>query len=377
MIDWETRGLDTSLPEFRPVGLGICWGTYALYLDLSDEAQDWRTLVLLLRRWKLVAHNVLFDAQVLRWAERRAGLTSIWNWEGCTLALYQQMANEGWPGQRWGLKSAMKDLLGWSETNEKELDAWLVEHGYHSKIKKAPDKSEMWRAPQDILGHYCLLDVWATWLLWDRVLLPAAKKFPVSLRYHKEDTLELFRLLVDQQERGILINVARLQKYKEELTAKIQKGTADWLARPEVAPHVEVWERKQFEVLASKEPPRRTQKGVESIRWQKWVAKYQRLIDEPETFSVSSSKCLAWLLYDRLGFPVLLRTDGEAPATSDKALAAMGDTGKSLIKVIDLVTELRYIEACLENVDSAGILRPRFSYGTLTGRLRGGFSGGD
>jgi hypothetical protein len=40
------------------------------------------------------------------------------------------LSTEGWDGQSWSLKTAMTDVLGWPEINNKALKRWLVENGH-------------------------------------------------------------------------------------------------------------------------------------------------------------------------------------------------------------------------------------------------------
>ena len=376
-IDFETHGLDPWSEEFEPVGLGLTGGEYdSIYIILRGaEPGALANVVRYLHQFKLLAHNVLFDAAVLRWCERRSGVPSAWPWLGCTYALAQQLAGEGWEGQSWGLKSLMKTLLLWPDTNEAELDGWLIGHGYfkvnHAK-QNVVSKADMWRAPDEILGKYCKLDTEACWLLWSKILLPVARKHPVSEFYQTGLTMELFRRLLDQQDRGILIDVPQLKAHKESLELAITLKFGQWRLRADVAPHMQTYEDLQFDMLLAKQPKWLTKDGLVSKNWESWRQKVEDLEQVPCHFSYSSPKDLSWLFYGRMGCEVLIETEGEKPATNDKALSAFGPAGQALLAVIDLETELRYVEGCLANVNSEGILRPKFSYGTITGRLKGG-----
>lgn len=418
-LDWETRGLDVSAPDFKVIGVGLAWEepwreNTSIYFDLRDT--DDSCLVSLVRHihtLRPVAHNVIFDGAVLAQLNQRFELAQVWPWVACTFALWQQLGPEGHPGQRWSLKHGMKLLLGWSDTNEAELDQWLIDRGYFTWSRpkgkpavKSPAKSEMWRAPAHVLGRYCVLDAEATWLLWTQVLKPKLTQFPVLDRLHRHHTQRVFSLLVRQQLRGVQIDVDRLRNYYEEVKRKIQDRYYEWLALPEVARELEAYDRDKFAQLwatqpprykkrkLGREPPQFTRTGRVSKNWLKWQAKaaqppeerkdwhtwlqkFDALAEKPTLFNPNSDKQLRWLLYERLKFPVLLWTKGSKesepqPAVSDKALSGLGPVGKKLIAYHDVCTELRYVEACLQNVDSAGILRPKFKFGTITGRLKGG-----
>jgi hypothetical protein len=135
-VDIETQGTQAADKNTKVVGVGISNGQALTYFDINGIGPDnYKTLLKALSnsRLNLIAHNVFFDAAFLyrdsgRW----------FNWTYDTYGLLRQLANEGFIGQTWGLKDAQINLLGWTETNERELDGWLVSKGYW----KSPSKTE-------------------------------------------------------------------------------------------------------------------------------------------------------------------------------------------------------------------------------------------
>jgi DNA polymerase-1 len=92
-------------------------------------------------------------------------------------------------------------------------------------------------------------------------------------------------------------------------------------------------------------------------------------------FNVNSKQMLGWLLYDKLGNPVLVFTETGRPAVSRKVLPSLGEPGKLLSKYNLYKKRLGYVEAMIAKTARDGILHPQFnSVGTVTGRLGG--SGG-
>jgi hypothetical protein len=75
----------------------------------------------------LIGHNLLADGAVLH---KYGQLFDETNWQYDTYALYTQLANEGWVGQKWGLAAAQKDMLGWVESNKDEVAEALIENGH-------------------------------------------------------------------------------------------------------------------------------------------------------------------------------------------------------------------------------------------------------
>lgn len=253
-VDFETRGSDYSLPstESYVVGVGFAWDKGSCYLSmdqLSDESVQQLTDLLLTHRG-LLAHNVYFDGG---WIRRDLGGHA--NWLACTFGLYMQCASEGWEGQRWGLKEAMVDVLMWQSTNESDLDQWLVDNRY-CKQNLAPRKEEMWRAPANILGKYCVLDAEATYLLYTEHLLPIARRFPKLADYHRLDFLPHVMVHIDQKIAGIMTDRKHWVGYATELEAAIIESEHNFREHPLVAPHVQEFEQAKIDEFLTTEPAR-------------------------------------------------------------------------------------------------------------------------
>ena len=401
-IDFETRGNDYSLPDTDAyvVGVGLAWDGGSCYLSmdqLSDPAIA--LLVQLLTEHKgLVAHNVYFDGG---WIRRDLGQHA--NWLACTFGLYMQCASEGWEGQRWGLKEAMVDVLLWSDTNETELDTWLVENGY-CKQNKAPMKGEMWRAPPAIIGRYCVLDAEATYLLYTEHLSPILKRFPKLEEYHCRDFLPHVMVHIDQKIAGIMTDRKHWLAYATELEASIVESERSFREHPLVAPHIQEFEQTKINEFLSTEPARHkkrkariepaklTKSGAVNKNWEKWKALEEKPLEESKvwqnweakrhriglgiepgySFNLQSGDHLRWLLYDKLHNKVLLQTESGLPAVSEDALQSMGDVGQILIGRALKVKELSYVSDYIERVEHRPTIHPSFKMpGTVTGRLAG------
>jgi len=403
-LDFETRGNDYSLPQDEAcvVGLGLAWDKGSVYLDVSDERytdEVWKLVdQIVLSHQGLIAHNVYFDGG---WVRRDYGEHA--HWLACTYGLYMQCASEGWEGQRWGLKEAMVDVLMWSDTNELELDAWLVEAGY-KKQNNAPQKGEMWRAPASILGKYCVLDAEATYLLYTEHLAPVLARFPQLATYHQVDFLQHVMLHIDQKMHGILTNREHWTGYASSLATDIAASEVTFRSHPDVVPHLEEYEGSLIADFFAGEPPRykkvkerkepaqfTVSGGVsknwlkwkalsevppeESKVWQRWEEKRKRILvgEEPGyRFNIQSGDQLRWLMYDKLKHRVVLETDSGMPAISEDALQMMGEVGKILIGRALKVKELSYVSDYLSRTETRPTLHPSFKMpGTVTGRLAG------
>lgn len=430
-IDLETRGGDPCRDSWV-VCFSIATELTALNLHFGTEGPGSSGQPLYLEclrlchelgleknvRW--VAHNVFFDGSYLA-----RDLPDVnWNWYLCSYAALRWVASEGFPGQQWGLKWAQEHLLGWEETNEVALDEWLCDHGYGRRVqirqkdadgsyqidsegnpitieKLQPDKGEMWRAPPNILGHYCALDSYSTALLVTKVLEPVLSSFKALPAY-----VSLYQkylpILISQRFAGIDVDLNLLSEHRKNLGNTIQSTREEFFQHPDVAKAVSFFNQQMIDEWKGKEPekflkkklgaePNRLKKdGSISANWLKWKEKEQAPLvlsknwekwkekeTEVETFNLASRDQLSWLLYDALEFPVLLRTEPSSrfpegqPATDEDALLQMGQIGPMLVRHQEAVKEMSFVES-LSSIQIDGVLHPQVKVpGTLTGRLSG------
>jgi DNA polymerase I-like protein with 3'-5' exonuclease and polymerase domains len=436
VVDLETRGSDYSIPgHVGIVGVGLAYSTGSVYLHW-DEYTPLQQLQILNRIYshpRLVAHNVYYDGGVLYELSKREGPVLSTGEDGkhpkwylCTLSTYQFLANEGHAGQSHGLKSAMVDVLQWENSNETELDEWLVVNGYHTgpipedatpeeklvryrEGKLRPDKAEMWRAPRDVLGKYCVLDAEATYLLLTEHLLPILSQFPQLHQFLREYWIPLTLLHIEQRIAGIPVDRDGLSARIAVLSEQITQYTEQFTTHPDVAPHIAAMEEVMLRRLQEKEPtqylqlpdpprepPRYRKDGGQSLAWENWTQRmhaYEEQCRNPTLsqnwvkwdqkwqqaqrgelpeyrVNLQSGPQMAELLYTRMGFPVQLYTEGGFPATGGKALRSMGEVGRILTERGYAEKELGYVTDYLERTEWRDTLHPQFRLpGPCTGRL--------
>lgn len=427
VIDLETRGTemasDYELNYVVGVGVSSHWGTF--YSAVTDK-QEWHKFVLALFEWQvpLLAHNVVFDGSYLTrdlYLAQGKGQgfedkPDFHNWTYCTYAVYRWLACEGWAGQKYGLKNAMVDLLGWPESNETELSDWLVQNGYAMQ-HGGPDKSQMWRAPEHILGKYCHADAYATYLLWTLVLKPVLQKYMVFSEYGPA-FMSTIRHVIWQKLRGIHINLCKLEDYRKDLDVEcasllekfyladgVKQAVQEFNLRV-LKEHKEA-EPKQYKKLPElgNEPPRWKADGKQSknwekweqkraslensvpeitIPWRKWHEKHQRMtqlaslnVPTPESkdlglFNIDSAKHKQWLFYQALGYDVLSTTDNGEPAVDEDALLVLKPHGPMLIEYNARNKIRTMVQGCLDKLDGKAFLHVGLKCpGTYTGRLGG------
>jgi DNA polymerase I-like protein with 3'-5' exonuclease and polymerase domains len=424
-IDFETSGgFDYSLPEQREIiGVGFAYDTGNCYFDwrsLEEHKQN-QLLDVVYAHQGLIAHNVYFDGGILY-----SNFDAHPKWLACTSAMYKQLSNEGWAGQVHGLKSAMVDILGWEDSNEHELDEWLVVNkhyignrrvdesyeallnGYRLGLIK-PEKSKMGLAPPEILGKYCALDSEATYLLYTQVFEPLLEQFPDYRYYHEVEFLHLIRIHIEQKMHGILMDREGLLERRAFLEAEIARYSEQFRTHSRVCKHIQIMERELIKELVArepakylkqkerKEPAQFVKSGAVSKNWLKWkeLSKLPRVVsknwinwndkleaalrgfDPDYKFNLNSGDQLRVLFFDRLGYEPREFTEGgeESPPVPKVGVASLkhfGEEGKLLVERSYLVKELSYISDYIERTENRATIHPDFKMpGTSTGRLSG------
>lgn len=426
-IDIETTGVRAHNKEDKIVGVGLAQEGRALYLDLLTAAPE---VISYLFNWlaspgiELMGHNLFFDSAFLT----RDNNNKWFNYKYDTYGLYRHLATEGWEGQKWSLKTAQVELLGWTSTNETELDKWLIDNDYISDIKldhkpgyyptyikgqlryAKPDKGKMSNAPADILGYYCCLDCQSTYDFFINVLAPAiynlGHEASEQFQAYHQVYINHIRLHVEQQLRGMFVDTDRLNKHRDKLVIDIKEAEDKFFGLPEIQASITKYNQAYLTELKAKEPakykklpllgkqPAKYKKdGSVSKTYLKWLEKreqvrepiisknWQNWNDKYETaktgnhFNLNSGKQRQWLFYEELKYPVVITTPKGEPAVDKRALLSWGEPGQLLKKSNDLVKEQGYVDGCFNSLNNGSTVHPQFCLpGTLTGRLAG--SGG-
>jgi len=386
-VDFETRGGDYSQSDMEAVGIGFAWDEGSCYFatnDLTREEQE--DIIHLLNTHKgLIAHNVYFDGGV---AKQCIGANPEWLY--CTYSLYSYLANEGYAGRSWGLKTAQVELLLWESSNETELDDWLVTNGHYIGVRRLdtsveylrsefksgglrPDKGEMWRAPVDILGKYCCLDAESTYLLYVNVLQPVLSKFPGLGTFMRDHWMGLIDTLVDQKIHGIVMDRPGLVARKNTLLAEIAQLDHQFDTDATIRPHILAIEAELLKDKGPQMPEKFKKDGGISKNFLKWEARMdliQRRQDPAFRFNLQSGPQLRKLLYDKMGYEKKIFSEKGEPSIAVKALQSMGGIGHILTQRNWLVKELGFIEKYLELTENRPTIHPSFrTPGTTTGRL--------
>ena len=407
IVDFETTGLNFLAPDFRTVGIGLSGKGLegGIYFSLKN-GEDPTTLIKALCKRELVAHNVTYDAGVLERMIRDHDLPSTlsarWPWKWDTISMYFHLSQHEWPQQRYGLKAAQVEVLGWEDKGDVKLDAWLSERGLR--------KGDMWRAPDEILGEYGCYDVQSTYQLFEH-LLPQLEQFPDAVQFISEVEVPYhYRAIVEMRFAGMKMDVPRLSKLQESLQTEVDAFRSQFMNHEQVKPWIDTINIDKELELLDKEPDKLTGTGKPSVRYANWLDKWKsRHEDAGEWVNTNSKKQLRDLFFNhlyrhgpvepiigydgsqrafkngKLMWEVDLFVDGKkiahewASKTSDvpvdkEVLGKLGEVGEMLLDYNKKNKLLGYVKGMAESlVDGIhhGQLRP---LGTMTGRAAG--SGG-
>ena len=264
-------------------------------------------------------------------------------------------------------------------SNKDEIVEWLKAN----KLKK----DQMYRAPAELLGHYCALDAEAAYQLFN-VFSEIISNNWVSWgqelsEYHQKEFLPMVKLLAQQNLRGIRVDLNQLQKYHDVLSNDIMNKADEFKRLPEVIEWTELKTEQLKEEWIKSEPTKEKKDGTVTARWKTWSEKEGSFSYD---FNLNSKPQLDEFFYEFLKYEPPMVWDPkqrkEVPKLTStgrrsldkKALPALGDAGKLLNEYNLMVKELGYVTAYLNNTEFDTLHLGFKAPGTLTGRLAG--SGG-
>jgi DNA polymerase I-like protein with 3'-5' exonuclease and polymerase domains len=355
--DFETYGLRFMERDFWIRCVSFHNDNVSIAVELSDSSGnyypgasalfDWLT-----RQQHLIAHNAGFEQGVLY------SMTDKYVPHTCTYALAAHLMNEGAFGQGWGLKQLGKELLGWPD--------WS---------KDIPKSAEMARLPFDRLGWYNQLDSAATWEIYKifRETTDRHGLTQVFSQYEKEDLETQLKLQHEAYTGGLYVDREYITEYMTQVEVKVRDYHARILDHPDIRPYVQLVNQATVQAVqdALSSVPQYTKKGEVAKRYILW----QNKLDEAQNtchFNINSTAHLRALLYDHLECTVNRMTDGGEPSTDKKALAEIPVYGKLILEYRDQVSQLKFLQALLDN-ETDGVVRISVKVpGTYTSRLSAG-----
>lgn len=244
-LDLETEGLDATDETKRIMGIGLaspagCW--YFATHAWPPDHPAWAELREVLAEVGWSSFNTTFDGS---WLWRYwGGLQGYVRPAYCTYTAFRALTTEGWPGQRWTLEAAVRDVLG-QESHKEVLLELLVKHGLKSSTGK-PDKSQMWRLaflePAEF-GKYCGLDAEGAFQL-GQVFGPIIEQYPALARQLREDWVTMSALAIEQQHAGAEVDLSLLHRRYAACQARMAEIDVALAEHPQSGPLVREEERR-------------------------------------------------------------------------------------------------------------------------------------
>lgn len=292
---------------------------------------------------KIIGWNVPFDKT---WLDYHYKVDTKWHADG-RIMWYLQNNDPAIRG--FGLKLAQKKLLGWSESNDKELEEHIKSKG--GKISNG----DHYLADTSVLAFYACLDTYSTLLCYEKL-----STFMDSMGYWQfaHSILEYGLLLKQSADQGLktsevdLIHAAQLYKYKREQAGKELRISCE----KEINAIEEAWKSKKAASF-------------------KRDSNKQQYLDSPllfRKFNPSSSQQRALLLHTMLEFPILERTETGMPKTDRANISLIKHKGAAaLLKYSEYKKIAEQAETYLKHVQDGRLYTNYDVCGTVSGRLAG------
>jgi|SRR5271165_1352209 len=301
------------------------------------------TLMFFFLENKLVGWNVPFDKS---WLDRYTGIDTQWQADG---RIMWHLQNNDPAIRGFGLKLAQKKLLGWSESNDKELEENVAKYG--GKLASG----DHYLADLHILAKYACLDTYATLVCYEK-LLPFMQEYDY-MSFHDEilnyaihlHSASSQGLPVDESE---LLHASALYKQKREIASQ----SLVTVCQEEINAIEHTWHVKK---AATYKTDRGRSQFVSSPGRQR-------------RFNPSSAKQRELLLHTMLEFPVNERTP-KGQAKTDRANIAVipHPSAKELIDYSEYKKVAEQAQTYLNYIEEGRLHTNYDVCGTVSGRLSG------
>ena len=352
--DVETKGSDPG--EGTLLGVALSWkGQPGLYVPLSHWSHaDGKCLPVappelsaalkdLLLSHPLVGWNIEYDRF---WLDAFTGGKTTWRADvRCMWYLLDREQVE----RGYSLKSAQKTLLGWHESNAKELEEYVTRLG--GKLSNG----DHYLAPLHILGKYAALDTQSTWECYE-LLAPEMDRLAYWDYLEWLQTYGTF--LTETTRQGTAVDHTQLARARNHYVKELDRLNDQLreVCAKEIAEIEAVWHQAKIKDYV-----------MEHAK-QAYLANPDRW----ERFNVRSGPQKAKLFHEKLGFPVLETTAKGAPKTDRATYERINHPAARLMMRLSEVEKSReFADGYLEHVVNGRIHFPHNWCGTVTGRLAG------
>lgn len=315
------------------------WNYPLVEQSLENYLKEWLNAKL------LIGYNFVYDRW---WIDTYFSIKSVWTADP-RIMWHLSSAPSG--PRPYSLKDAQKELLGWKETNEKELDENVRAQGGNLH------KGDHYLADLHILGKYACLDARSTAEVYNKL-------HPWFIEHNYEWMLDMvmqYNVLLDANTRlGVRTDIEGLKNAKEKYEKQRDKYKKEFLK--ELKDPIEIMERDWAD------------RKIASYKREYNRIRYETHPEEWQRFNLNSDKDKRELFYDKLKQPILYRTEGDKPATNADAIKRMkGSFVEPYLKYEKANTlTSNFIIPYISSSASDGKLHPGFNIcGTVSYRLSG------
>src|SRR5687768_3419973 len=116
--------------------------------------------------------------------------------------------------------------------------------------------------------------------------------------YHQRLFMTEVRLLAEQHLRGIQIDMDGMRSCRADLEQRISAHMDSFLNHPQVAHHIEQYNRDVEDAWRRSAPPQYKKDGTDSVRYQQWLERKDKVLRE-NGFNPNSKIQLAELFYNK------------------------------------------------------------------------------
>lgn len=348
-------------PEFFVRSVSLHNDEVSVSVEVSDSDGNYYPGASALFNWiarqtQAIAHNAGFEmgcTYAMTGVEMRI--------KACTYSLLGSLANEGSPGQSWGLKPAGMELG--------IVEDWS---------KDVPKSAEMGRMEFTKLGWYGQQDSAMTWHIYKLCEEAVTEHWDTwgqhFWQYIEEDINNQIYLQFEAYVHGLHMDVGYTEQYIHDIKEEIEIARLAFLGHPDVKPFIDAYNQivyNGFDDQVANYNKKLKKDGTETVNFGKLKIKAAAAKQECH-FNMDSPPQLRHLLYNQLEVEARHFTDTGEPSTKKAALKEIPIYGKLILEYRDKIAEYKFLRAALANND-AGILRvPIKVPGTITSRLSAG-----
>ena len=297
---------------------------------------------------KFIGHNIEFDRD---WVDALIGEKS--RWFADTRKMWH-LADKYDSEHGFGLKMAQTKILGWSESNEKELEGIIRNNG--GKLSDG----DHYLAPLCYLGKYASLDAISTLLLFEHF-----KPFFDKFEYWDflEWRLEYHQILSESTRKGTLVDELLLKNQVGVLAGKLEESKANILNVCE----------GEISILEYNMAVRKAKKYKTNSKIESFLADSSQW----EKFNLNSHKQKGELLFDVLGLPDAGKTPTGGYKTDKDSIKSLDHpVADHFVKYSEVKSVYGLAKGYLESLEKQadGSFRIFFPYntcGTVSDRLSG------